>query len=239
MSAAALLTHAPRRSDLRRIGPLVALVVAAHGVLLAVPRQPPVASGVPLPHAQAVQFRVVDATPRSTPQRRQPIAGSSDAAAKAALPPPAALPPVVEPAPRAADPDTAVATAAPVLPPAQTWLGVALPGVATEDDQFFPRTLLSVAPAPLAPVLIDYPAFQGDAGRYVSELSLFIDETGAVVKVRVEDGDALPPPLQAAARNAFLNARFRPGEVADLGAVKSRIRIEVTFDSRDAAARGG
>lgn len=239
MSAAALMTHAPRRTDLRRIGPLVALVVAAHGVLLAAPRQPPVASGAPLPHAQAVQFRVVDATPRATPQPRQPIATRSDVSATAALPPPAALPPATEPAPRAVDPEPAVATAAPVLPPADAWLGIALPGVATEDDQFFPRTLLSVAPAPLAPVLIEYPAFQGDAGRYVSELSLFIDETGTVVKVRVEDGDALPPPLEAAARNAFLNARFRPGEVAELGAVKSRIRIEVTFDSRDAAARGG
>ena len=236
--SAAVLNHAPRRTDLRRIGPLVALVVAAHGLLLALPRQPATASGTPMPQASAVHLRWIEAVP-PVATAPQPIASRADEASVATAPPPEAVPPVAQPAPAPADPAPAVATAAPVLPPAPAWLGIALPGVATEDDQFFPRTLLSVAPAPLAPVLIDYPAFQGDAGRYVGELSLFIDETGTVVKVRVEDGDALPPPLQAAARDAFLNARFRPGEVADLGVVKSRIRIEVTFDSRGAAARGG
>jgi hypothetical protein len=41
----------------------------------------------------------------------------------------------------------------------------------------------------------------------------------------------LPGILSAAVRDAFLAARFSPGEL-DGRAVRSRLRIEVTFDSR-------
>ncbi len=61
-------------------------------------------------------------------------------------------------------------------------------------------------------------------------MTLFIDETGAVVRVRCE-GNTLPPAFEEAARNAFMNVRFRPGELADHGAVKSRIRVEVVFEA--------
>jgi hypothetical protein len=238
VSTAARLT-APRRDDPRRIVPLIAAVVAAHAMLLALPRQLPVAQGRLPAHAPAVQVRFVE------PQRHdatiaQPLIATLDPAmapARSALPAPAALP-LSEQLPTqdvAAPASTALAV--PLAPPERQWLGMALPGVPTEDDHFFARSALSVAPAALQPVLIDYPVFQGDAGRYVSELSLFIDETGSVVKVRV-DGDALPPPLEAAARRAFLNARFRPGEAPEFGVVKSRIRVEVTFDNRD-VTRGG
>lgn len=232
----AALVPATRRTDLRRIGPFFALVVAAHGLMLAMPRQVGIASGTPEPAAQTVQVRFVEVPARAA-LAPAPTAAEADAAPTRTLEAPAPLPPVADPLPQASQTETAIAAAVPFVPPAPTWLGVALPGIATADDQYFARSLLSVAPAPLQPVLIAYPAFTGDAGRYVSELSLFIDETGTVVKVRV-DGDPLPPPLEAAARSAFLSARFRPGEVAERGAVKSRIRIEVTFDSRE-APRGG
>jgi hypothetical protein len=41
---------------------------------------------------------------------------------------------------------------------------------------------------------------------------------------------ALPPALEDAARKAFVQARFRPGEHAEHGVVKSRIRVEVVFE---------
>ena len=44
---------------------------------------------------------------------------------------------------------------------------------------------------------------------------------------------ALPPPFVEAAREAFLQAHFAPGERQGM-AVKSRIDIEVSFDGREA-----
>jgi len=233
---AAIPVTTARRTDLGRIGPVVALVVAAHALMLSIPRQAPMASGSSSSSTQAVQFRVIDlpSAPAALPAM---VASDEDAPRRTLAPLPAFVTRATAPIERTellrSPPPSEVAG----MPPAQNWLGLSLPGVATDDDRFFARSLLTVVPAPLQPVMIDYPAFAGDAGRYVSQLSLFIDETGVVVKVRV-DGDPLPPPLEAAARSAFLSARFRPGEVAEHGAVKSRIRIEVTFDSRE-APRGG
>lgn len=222
-----------RRADLRGIGPLVALVVAAHVLLLALPRQVAMASGLPTANERAVQFRLVtlpkDAAAGST------AAINDEAVPKSLEPPPAATAQAVEPL------LTPEVDAAPVLAQAAhladlpALLGVSMPGVASDDDRFIARSLLSVAPLALQPVTIDYPVFAGDVGRYVSELSLYIDETGTVVKVRVES-DPLPPPLEAAVRSAFMNLRFRPGEVADVGVVKSRIRIEVVFDNGQVGA---
>ena len=238
MSAAALLTTPPRRPDPHRIGPLVAAVVAAHALLLAWPRHAPVASGAPATQAHSVQVRLVERSRPDASAEIAPAARIDAAPARVARTESAALP-LTEPLPQSTTaPISRDVPVVPPVPPAAAWLGLALPGVPTEDDQFFARSLLAVPPAPLQPVLIDYPPFAGDAGRYVSELSLFIDETGTVVKVRV-DGDPLPPLLEAAARHAFLHARFRPGEAPELGVVKSRIRVEVTFDSRGLGAAGG
>lgn len=237
-AAATALETTPRRADPRRIGPLIAAVVAAHALLLALPRQVPVASGSPPTLQTAVQVRMISTARSDGEARTAPLATLADAAAPRVVVPDDSLP-RTEPLPDSPPLESpSIVAAPPIAPPAATWLGLALPGVATEDDQYFARGLLSVPPAPLQPVLIDYPVFAGDAGRYVSELSLFIDESGTVVKVRV-DGDPLPPALEAAARHAFLSARFRPGEAPELGVVKSRIRVEVTFDARGLDASGG
>ncbi|WP_372527573.1 energy transducer TonB [Piscinibacter sp.] len=97
------------------------------------------------------------------------------------------------------------------------------------DGDYFPRSMLSVAPVPVSVVVIPFPEVEGPAERYVTRLLLFIDEFGKVVRVRV-DGPSLPQALEEAARNAFLNARFSPGQVDGL-AVRSRIRVEVTFEA--------
>jgi hypothetical protein len=98
---------------------------------------------------------------------------------------------------------------------------------------YLPRSALSVGPRPQLPVLIDYPPFVGDAERYVCEFEIFIDDNGGVVRV-VADDPSLPSILAQAVRDAFLLARFTPGEVDGL-AVRSRMRIEVVFESRPAA----
>lgn len=237
MSQVALSSAVPlaaRRTDLRKIGPVVGLVVALHALLLALPRQPAVASS-PAPSAPAsVQVRLLEVPGKPVvPPAAVATLGGVPAWVDAPLVPAPAQKETRVEATRAPLPDVV-----PVPVPADTWLGLALPGVATDDDLYFPRSQLTVAPAAIDPVVIDYPRFDGDAGRYVAELSLFIDETGRVARVRVDNG-SLPPALEDAARRAFTQARFRPGEAAEHGTVKSRIRIEVVFESGQRPPSGG
>lgn len=217
-----------RRHDLRRLGPVVAVVVAAHALLLAVPWEP-VAPQAAAVGVQSVKVRMLEAPPPAAPAQAAPaeVAERSSAERDSA----------VSPRPEATEVAAAIEPAAPVapapaavLPPAESLLGLSLPGMASEDDLYFARGQLSAAPAPLDAVIIDYPVFAGDAGRYSAELSLFIDEAGRVVRVRV-DSAGLPPALEDAARRAFTRVRFRPGEATEQGVVKSRIRVEVTFEN--------
>lgn len=105
-------------------------------------------------------------------------------------------------------------------------------------NQYWPRSALSVGPEPVAPVVLEFPAQAGMVGRYVTVLSVFIDEAGGVRRVRV-DGPVLPVELDAVARQAFARARFAPGQINGRN-VRSQIRVEVVFDSLPAdASRSG
>jgi len=112
------------------------------------------------------------------------------------------------------------------------------PPPAEPDDEalFLPRTALTLAPAASMPVLLDFPSGVAD-GHYTTELTLFIDETGQVRKVRM-DGPALPDALESLARQAFLNTHFSPGEVQGR-AVRARIRIVLEFSSDPQARPAG
>jgi hypothetical protein len=100
--------------------------------------------------------------------------------------------------------------------------------------EYHSRAALSQPPRPRAPVIIDYPYFDGENDRYTGEFDVFIDDTGGVVRVTTATPD-LPGILANAVREAFLGARFVPGEI-DGQPVRSRMRIEVTFDSRRPAS---
>lgn len=94
---------------------------------------------------------------------------------------------------------------------------------------YLPRPLLSIAPKVEVPVIISMPPGADDGARHVGVLSLFIDEQGRVRHVEPAEQD-LPPAMEQAAREAFMAARFSPGQIAGR-AVKSRINVEVAFDS--------
>jgi hypothetical protein len=96
-------------------------------------------------------------------------------------------------------------------------------------EGYFPRSQLSVAPQPLAPVVVPFPDGAAHAVRYTTVLKLYIDEAGMVQRADV-DGPPLSPVFEDAARTAFLAARFRPGQ-RDGHSVRSMVRVEVTFDS--------
>jgi TonB family protein len=161
-------------------------------------------------------------------------------------PPPAVLPPstgVVAPASPpvntvapAAAPVAAVTPPPPVAtaPPAAT-LPDPSPDSTPQGDvrgfDYVPREFLSTVPKPLEGIEVPFPESIGGSDFKLSlQLSLFIDETGQVRRVRV-DGPPLAPDLEEAARQAFAQARFTPGQV-DGRAVRSLIRVEVTFESR-------
>lgn len=100
------------------------------------------------------------------------------------------------------------------------------PGEALE---YLPRAKLTVGPAPLEPIEIPFPTSVDSPLRFRGQLSLFIDEHGTVQRIRIDE-PPMPPVLEEAARNAFLRARFTPGEVGGR-AVRSLMRIEVDFEA--------
>ena len=110
-------------------------------------------------------------------------------------------------------------------------------GTEAPEGGYVPRPLLSVAPEPVIPVVIAVPPAAAAGrliGRYSAVLALYIDEEGRVRRVEAES-PALPEPMERAARQAFLAARFSPGQVAGQ-VVKSRIRVEVVFDDEPASS---
>lgn len=105
------------------------------------------------------------------------------------------------------------------------------------DERFFlPRSALSVAPSPLAPVLLTTPLGVPE-GRYAAELTLYIDEFGQVQRVRTDSAGLLPE-LEAQARQAFMTTRFKPGEVNGQP-VRARLRVAVEFEAQAAARSAG
>ena len=103
---------------------------------------------------------------------------------------------------------------------------------AAPADGYVPRPQLSIAPEPAIPVVIATPPATAGTGRFIGRYSgvlvLYIDEQGRVRRIEAEP-PVLPEAMERAAREAFLGARFSPGQV-DGHVVKSRIRVEVVFD---------
>lgn len=120
----------------------------------------------------------------------------------------------------------------------------ALPPIATEaaatngdpdqaPDRYHARRELSRPPKALSAIDIIFPPGVPTPGRHKAVLAVYIDELGHVRKVRTE-GEALPLAFEDAARNAFLSAQFRAGEL-DGRIVKSYILVEVVFDEQPEA----
>jgi hypothetical protein len=186
----------------KRLGWCLLAVLSAHLLLLAEPAQRAVAPANSMP--RAVQVRLVSAA-GLVPS----TAGATGASSEHQASP--------------------VSTAAATLRSARPSTNQTRRGNGDDLVDYLPRTALSVAPKAREPVAIDYPFFDGEADHYVGEFDLFIDDTGSVTRV-VTVTPHLPGILGGAVRAAFLSARFSPGEVNG-HAVRSRMRIEVTFDS--------
>lgn len=97
------------------------------------------------------------------------------------------------------------------------------------EAEYLPRPQLSIAPKVIGSLQFVYPDFAGDKGYYRFIVSLFIDEEGAVRRVRIESAD-VPLPIEYVVRQSLLNSRFSPGEVNGEH-VRSHIRMELSFAS--------
>lgn len=93
---------------------------------------------------------------------------------------------------------------------------------------YFPPAELDRKPEPVREVPLTYPSDLPLVKRGNVVLNLLIDENGKINKIIVETADA-PGELAEVAARAFAGALFRPG-LRDSQAVKSRLRIEVTFE---------
>ena len=146
-------------------------------------------------------------------------------------PPPYETPELLAPFP--SDLTTGPADPAPVVDPQ---LPVPAPIAVSEfnEDEYIPVARLAVRPRAMGRISVPYPPDVDRTGVSSAKLTLFIDEEGTVVKLKVDDSD-LPPQFQETANNAFAQARFKPGRTDD-HAVKSRMRIEVMFDGGPAGA---
>lgn len=140
--------------------------------------------------------------------------------------------------PVAATPGPATEATAPPEPPpepspAPSPEPVAVPTV--EPAVYVPRALLSVGPVARTAVLLQWPPNWPLRRSYTAILRLYLDEQGRVERVE-PDGDAvLPEPLFETARQAFMATDFSPGQLNGQ-AVKSWVRIEVSFESDKVAA---
>jgi protein TonB len=120
------------------------------------------------------------------------------------------------------------------VPPAMP--SAAMPGDATSGRVRLPRYYaadeLDRRPKLLFEVPLVYPPELPTIRQGRAVLVLLIDETGKVDDVFVESAD-LPEALQALASSVFSKARFAPGQ-REGRAVKSRLKIEVTFETEEA-----
>lgn len=99
----------------------------------------------------------------------------------------------------------------------------------SDQDDYIPRSLLSVAPIAQTMVLLVAPAGDNELVKRTGILSLFIDEVGRVKYVLANE-PLLPTAFEETARAAFMATLFAPGQKDGL-AVKSKVRVEVVFDN--------
>ncbi len=114
-------------------------------------------------------------------------------------------------------------------------IALPLPYALPREDDYFRRAELTVPAEPLGQIDIPDPGPRvlPDAGSAVQAvvLTLLIGESGRVDRIIVET-DRVPEALESAARKAFEQARFVPGQINGKP-VKSRMRIEVRFEAID------
>ena len=103
--------------------------------------------------------------------------------------------------------------------------------LAAKESVYFRKRDLTVSPRMLGELKIVAPAIQKDYPVVLIKARLFLDATGRLEQVRIEDTSVQEDIAQAAIK-ALEAARFSPGEIRGV-AVKSQILIGVEFAARE------
>lgn len=222
MARADGLRLAPRPPTLPRAVWVAALLaLAGHAALLLAPWDDGRAEGVTAPvYRPAARVRLLESPDRPEPQPVVAVRGSAPSPARTTTPPP--TPPTT--------PSQPALTATVDLSPADSAASAAALALTTAADDealFLVRSQLDRAPHAIEPIDLPYPE-SAPLGHHQAVMTLFIDEQGRVRRVRLDIGQMLPPLLEDAARQSFLQARFEPG-IKDGTAVRSRLRVAVEF----------
>jgi hypothetical protein len=131
------------------------------------------------------------------------------------------------------EPAPPVAKLRPVERPAPS-ASQAMASAQSDDDEYVDSRRLTVRPSPIGDVVLpELPASDLKAALK-AVMMLFIDNTGRVVRIRVESSN-LPADAEFAVQQVFMQAPFHPGSI-DGRAVKSRMRIEAGFDAAASSA---
>ena len=189
----------------------VAVTLLGHGAVfawLATAQQPAPALHGAL-HGAPLAFQVRPVQPTAT--AGAPVPAALRGATESNLPPVAAP----QPAP-------AVAATAPPATPERT-------AAPTPEAPYLPRGQLTVTPKLVGHVDVPFPADVDGTVDLKVRVTLFIDERGAVQKLRLDSPD-VHPAFERSIREAFAAARFSPGEV-DRVAVRSQVRLEIDFQA--------
>jgi hypothetical protein len=197
----------------------VALTLLGHGAVfgwLASVQPDPVAFGGVQAAPMHFQVRPLQPSVRAPGDQAPPTpAPGAETPATLQAAPAAAPGPAPQPVIAAAPP------AAPAPPPA--------------DAPYLPRGQLTVPPRLLGHVDVPFPPdVQGIVDLKV-RITLFIDERGAVQRLRLDTPD-VHPAFERSIRDAFGSARFSPGEI-EQSAVRSQIRLEVEFQAPQGGRR--
>lgn len=195
--------------------PAVGVALLGHGAVLT---QLKLESPAPAPEglrASVMTVTVRPLVPQRDPQEPQPQPQVQPAVAPqlAEVTAPARMP---DPVQVAKAPEAA---AAPVL-----------------DPPYLPRGELTVAPKLLTHADVPFPDEVSGIVDLTVRLTLFIDERGAVQRVRLDTPD-VPAPFERAVQETFGAARFAPGEL-DHVPVRSQVRLEVQFEAPRMASGG-
>jgi periplasmic protein TonB len=185
---------------------------------------------IPMRPATAAASSLQSATPEHQGEQRQvikPAALSRSVAEAVATAPSAHIDPPTPSPPSSLPIEPAILTLA---PDAQSQAAETSSPDDFDGSNYIPRPLLTVPPSSLASIVLDVPEGTFAGERYAGVLSLFIDEEGQVKHVAA-DGTTLPPEFEQVAREAFMASPFLAGQLEGRS-VKSRLRVEVVFDSR-------
>lgn len=214
----------------RGLWPVLVVVLLAHAAALTfvatAPAPPQGRAGVqPL---RTLYVRAVQPQPGAPPEPAAPAAPEAAAqpgappAVAAAIPAPAetrALPRVERPSGSGAEPTPDPQAAA---------------SAAGAEAPYHPRGELTVPPRLLSSVNVAFPEEVKGIVALKVRIALFIDEQGAVQRIRIDTPD-IHPSFERAVREAFADARFTPGQL-EATAVRSQIRLEVEFSAANRAA---